>query len=1011
MSTREINSGAVHRPATHHIEVRGARVHNLKSIDVDVPINRLTVMTGVSGSGKSSLAFDTLYAEGQRRYIESFSSADRRHLELLEKPDADSIVRIPPAIALRQNAVARAASRRATVATVTELDDLLRVLFARTGTVVCSDCKVKVRKDSAESVAEWIQQLPSGTKLQIGFPLAQASVSDDSSGVRQEPDGQILSSLLESGFTRALVFNEADSNDFESTRQISGNMVSIQDLVKLPFDEATDAVSRAVTMVDRVVSGKTSQERILEAIETSFRESDGRCVVMAMLSEDSITDCHPVQAVLIDGDVWSLARFSASPECALCGRAYQSPEPAGLSFRSPLGACESCRGSGRARTFSIQELVPDGSLSLEAGAVAALEGERWKRERDRLLRFAANAGIPVDVAFDDLSSEQKKWLVSGNDSSAHNREGLTGLFDRLEKRTQHAATREFLGRWSQLEVCSACRGTRINANALAVRIGLRTDSSEPDSLLSIGDVSALTVDEALRFFVDPGSKAADDQCAVGRNIVTDLVARLTFLRSTGLGYLQLNREMASLSRGEAQRVALTSIAGTSLVNTLFVIDEPSAGLHARDVERVVDLIRCLRDAGNTVVVVEHEADFLAAADHLLDIGPGAGQHGGTLVYSGEPQGLAEIEESATGRWISETLSNGTESCSAESGGRTQEHSRTRWLRLRGATCHTVKNCSIDIPLGQLCVITGVSGAGKSSLIEKVLYPAVCQALEVNCSIDDAGDYMELTGAESLSSVELIDDLPLAGSRRSNPATWLKVFDEIRKLFAETDDARRRQLTASHFSFNTDSGGRCSKCEGTGRVQIDMQFLADVSMTCPDCSGTRYLPHILEVQWRARTIADVLAMTAAEAFSFFRGQSKIQKRLRALKDVGLDYLTLGQPLSTLSGGESQRMKLASCLSTSRRTGSLLILNEPTTGLHPADVERLLECLEGLISVGHSLVVIEHHLDVIRRADHIIDMGPEAGPGGGQIVASGSVAQIAACPDSLTGRYLRSTGVSS
>lgn len=1016
---------------SRNIELRGVRVHNLKAIDVDAPLNRLTLITGVSGSGKSSLAFDTLYAEGQRRYIESFSSADRRHLERLEKPDADSIVRIPPAIALRQNAVARISTGRSTIATVTEIDDLLRILFAGTGTVVCPDCDVTVNPDSPGTIAAWIRRLPSDTKLQIGFPLASEE-EDGLSDVIGDQDGNSdLLPLLESGFTRAVVFETTDVAPGSDGCQTdtAGYTISVQELVNSPADGTGDAQRQVTIVVDRIIAGKTRDERVLEAIETSLRESNGRCTVMTSSRPDDPSATRPVHSAEIDGKAWHLVRFSSGFECPGCGRTFSKPEPASLSFRSPLGACGKCRGTGRTRTFSLPQLVPDESLSLRAGAVVALRGDRWKRERERLIRFAEKVGIPVDVAFRELSSEHERQLISGrtapHDSDSRSSEGLSGLFDRLEKRTQHAAVREFLSQWSQISTCQACCGTRLNPDALTVRLGRLTASDETSSLASIGDVAALSVDDTLNFLETATSELPVDRRVAGENIITDLVARLSFLKSVGLGYLCLNRDMASLSRGEAQRVALTSIAGSNLVNTLFVIDEPSAGLHARDVARVLELIRNLRDGGNTVVVVEHEPAFLEAADHVLDIGPGAGQQGGTLVYAGSPDGLTDIEESATGRWLADTLRMSVDKGAQDSGpsagavvptenatnrraptdGACKHQTASGWLKLRGATSHSVQDCSVDIPLGKLCVVTGVSGAGKSSLIEKVLYPAVCQKLGIACSIDDVGEYAELTGVDQLSAVELIDDRALAGSRRSNPATWLKVFDEIRKLFADTEDARRRNLTASHFSFNTDSGGRCGKCDGTGRVQIDMQFLADVSMTCPECHGTRYLPHILEVQWRARTIADVLAMTASEAFSFFRGKPKIQKRLRSLKEVGLDYLTLGQPLSTLSGGESQRLKLASCLSTSKRNGSLLIMNEPTTGLHPVDVARLLECFDGLLSVGHSLVVIEHHLDVIRHADHIIDIGPEAGPGGGQIVASGSVAEIADCPESLTGQILR------
>jgi excinuclease ABC subunit A len=997
-----------------NIELRGVRVHNLQSIDVDVPLNKLTVITGVSGSGKSSLAFDTLYAEGQRRYIESFSSSARRHLDRLEKPDADSVSHIPPAVALRQNAATQTASKLSTIATVTEVDDLLRVLFARVGVVVCPTCDRTVERDSSLAIAEVIGRLSPGLRLQIGFPFRIGHLPGlaDSSGDTEFDTFQTPAELLESGFTRAVTFGAGSALPQGGTRTaLSGRSVSVQEL----SSSGNDADEWSVVIVDRLVSGKTSVERIVEASETSLRESGGRCVVLVQADSEAATSVpgdgtsdpcsRPMEDVRIDRAPWQLLRFSSNFDCSSCGKRFVKPEPSTLSFRSPLGACSSCRGTGSISIIAFDRMVPDQSLSLRAGAIVALRGDRWNRERERLFRFVENSGVSLDVEFRELTPELKELVYSGSVASAEkptkSTEGLRGLFDRLERRKQLSATREFLSQWRQIGCCESCNGTRLRPDARAVRITGPGDESGGKQSASISNLSTMTVDECL-MFLQATSDIEDERSAIGLHLIADIIERLKFLKSAGLGYVEMNRNMASLSRGEAQRVAMTSIAGSNLVNTLFVIDEPSAGLHPQDVARVVSIVESLRESGNTVVVVEHETDFLDAADHVVDIGPAAGQDGGQLVYSGHPSGLPTIENSATGQWLARTRAVDS---SDDSPATVNRRTATGWLRLRDATCHNVRSCSVDIPLGMLCVVSGVSGAGKSSLIENVLYPAICQESGQPCSIEDVGEYGELLGKELVTSVELIDDRPLVGSRRSNPATWLKVFDEIRRLFAETEDARNRNLTASHFSFNTDSGGRCNKCEGTGRVEIDMQFLADVSMTCPDCSGTRYQPHILDVQWRARTIADVLAMTAAEAFPFFRGQTKIQKRLRSLKDVGLDYLTLGQPLATLSGGESQRLKLAACLASNSRAGSLLIMNEPTTGLHPADVVRLLECFEGLLSVGHSLVVIEHHLDVIRHADHIIDMGPEAGPGGGQVLVAGSVAEIAACSKSITGQYLR------
>ena len=878
MDDENILTGSATEKVSSNIELRGVRVHNLKSIDVDIPLNRLTVITGVSGSGKSSLAFDTLYTEGQRRYIESFSSSARRHLDQLEKPDADSIVRIPPAVALRQNAAIQTASRRSTIATVTEIDDLLRVLFSRVGVVVCPDCEQRVDQDSATSVVESFRLLPAGTRAQIGFPLStseDASVGDASTN--QTEQVWSVSELLESGFTRAVVLERAavDSSSNDSGFVSSGRSVSVQDC-----SSHGGGGEQRIVIVDRLVAGKTSDERVVEAAETSFRQSGGRCVLLAQLPAADMSagsDKRPAdgrqptfEPVLIDNDPWGLLRFSSSFDCSTCGRTFTRPEPSTLSFQSPSGACPACQGTGSVTTLDVDRMVPDQSLSLRAGAVAPLRGDRWKRERERLLRFLVNVGVPLDVEFRKLTFEEKQVVFSSSSLSgggtSKSTEGLRGLFERLERRKQ-PATREFLSQWRQIERCGTCDGSRLRPEAIAVRFGDRGDAGTDDCSASISELSAMTIDQSLEFF-QAKLKLPAESALVGANLVAEIVKRLNFLRSTGLGYLQLNREMGSLSRGEAQRVAMTSIAGSDLVNTLFVIDEPSVGLHPRDVSRVISIVRDIRESGNTVVVVEHESEFLNAADHVVDIGPAAGRDGGHVVFAGRPEGLAAVADSATGRWLAEIASpESIDNRHRLSGGR-NHRTATGWLRLSGATCHNVRDCSVDIPLGNLCVVTGVSGAGKSSLIEGVLFPAVCSSLNQPCPVDGVGEYRELAGAEPISSVELIDDRPLAGSRRSNPATWLKVFDEIRRLFAETEDARNRNLTLSHFSFNTDSGGRCNKCEGTGRVEIDMQFLADVSMTCPDCGGTRYQPHLLEVQWRARTIADVLAMTAAEALRFF-----------------------------------------------------------------------------------------------------------------------------------------------
>lgn len=824
------------------IEIRGTRVHNLRDVDVDIPLNRLTVITGVSGSGKSSLAFDTLAAEGQRRYVESFSATARQHLDRLEKPDVDRIDNLPPAVGLRQNSITR--SPRATVSTVTEVDDLLRVLLSRVGTIRCPDCELPVESETPGSVANWLGEQAEGIRFQVTFPV---STESDQAELTQE--------LQESGFTRLLRIS-ADG---------AGETLNVTDLAGIAGDG-----SEVFAVVDRLTTGKAATERLLESIESCFANGDGRCVVLLQ------TDGQEADCVEVDRRSYRIARFASRLECGGCQREFLQPEPRLLSFRSPLGACSTCEGIGQR-----------------------------------------------------------------NDG----------------------------------QICDDCCGTRLRLEARAVGINSGEQFSSAPAL------SSLTVSELLKWLDELSQYLSEDRREIASELFPELATRLNYLSSVGLGYLTLNRSIASLSRGEAQRVTMTGVLGSRLVNTLFVLDEPSAGLHARDVGRIVQLVENLRDESNTVVVVEHEPEFETAADCHISIGPGAGSDGGQVVS--EPPSKEQLETPNA---------------------RPQPPDGWNTVSLTGCRHHTIDNVDVVFPLGCLCVVSGVSGAGKSSLVEGILYPELCGRLEVPCRIEGRGHCNEMTGAEHIAAVELVDDSPLKGGRRSSPVTWLKAFGPVRNLFAETGEARNRNLAAGQFSFNSDQGGRCPKCRGTGSVDIDMQFLADVVMTCPDCHGSRFQRHILEVTWRGRSIADVLQMTAAEAFTFFRGQPAIQKKLRSLKDVGLDYLTLGQPLSTLSGGEAQRLKLAASLATTGRTGSLLILNEPTTGLHPIDVQRLLECFDSLIAVGHSLIVIEHHLDVIAAADHIIDMGPEAGPDGGRVVVSGSVTDVTVCPESITGKCL-------
>lgn len=850
--------------ATSTIELRGVRVHNLKNIDLDVPLHRLVVVCGVSGSGKSSLAFDTLYAEGQRRFVESLSPAARQFIERLERPDADRIEHIPPAIAVRQQTTT--IGNRSTVATATEIHDSLRLMFARIGRIICPNCGNEVRADSPDSVLERLQHVPAGRRLLIGFPF-NAATADGAS--------DLAAALNREGFRRAIV----DGRTVEWNRPEG-----------LPQpDRPSDPVW---IVVDRLMSGKTAPERVVDSLELAFRSGDDRCVLLVEVKDDE-SETTAAERIEIDGRTWNVHHLSRRLLCPGCRREFAEPDPRLFNFNSPLGACPHCQGVGT---------VPAGD---------------------------------------------------------------------------------------KLETCPACHGARLQPAALAVRI----------DGMNIADVCRTTVERALPLLQDLGRQRTGEERQIVAVLLEQMESRLNYLQEVGLGYLTLDRAMKSLSGGEAQRVSLTAALGSRLVHALYVLDEPSAGLHPRDSERVIQAIRSLRNAGNTVVVVEHEDAFIRAADDVVEIGPGAGWKGGEVVFHGPPNELIQNSESLTADFLA-----GRSVVQIRSAEVRRPLARGS-LRLVGAREHNLKNLTVEFPLGALCVVTGVSGSGKSTLVENTLYPALCRALQQPCAVTPVGSYDQLDGADQIDQVILVDQSPIGRTPRSNPVTYLKAFDDIRRLFAQTAEAKVRNFGPRHFSFNAKGGGGCPRCQGNGSISINMQFLANVAMTCPECHGTRYRREILDARYRGQTIADVLAMTADEAFRFFRGQSKIQKRLRFLKEVGLDYVPLGQPATTLSGGESQRLKLASFLATGTQSRTLFLLDEPTTGLHPADVATLLRCFEGLLAIGHSILVIEHNLDVVRAADYVIDLGPEAGDAGGTVVAQGTPEEIAQCPQSITGRYLR------
>ncbi len=922
--------------APRTIRLRGVRVHNLKAIDLDLPLDRLIVLTGVSGSGKSSLAFDTLYAEGQRRYIETFSAYTRQFLEKLDKPDADRIDGIPPAIAVAQHGGKR--SSRSTVGTVTEVHDYLGLLFARVGTVVCRRCGQVVEPASPATVSQAIDALPDRTRYQIAFPME----------VRPETDRAALTEALrEDGFVRVRVGDQTLSLE-------SGE-------IPAPPDGMIDVV------VDRLIRGSDPPGRRLDSIETAFAKGLGRCRVL--------TDAEALT-------------FYQGWRCGRCGIDYPEPDPRLFRYNSPMGACPTCEGFGRVIDLDLDRIVPDPSKTLRDGAIVPWTTPAYRGMLQELLDLGAALGVPPDVPFQHLTDEQRRKVVEG--SPARGYAGVRGFFRWLEKKSYKMHVRVFLSRWRSYKTCPDCQGARLRPEALAVQVGG----------LDIAAVSALKIGAARAYLHDLSPMAETNP--VARRLLAQASVRLDYLERIGLDYLTLDRPARSLSGGEARRVALTTALGSGLVNTLYVLDEPSIGLHPHDVGRLIQILEALRDAGNSVVVVEHDLAIIRSADLLVDIGPGAGEAGGNVLYVGPPDRIA----SATGSVTADFMTGRRRVIVPE---KRRKRDR-RQLRLTGAKGHNLKDLDVTFPLGVLCVVTGVSGSGKSTLVEETLEPALRRRLGGE-SLPSA-PFTSITGTSDIDEVVLIDQSPIGRSGRSNPVTYLKAFDEIRKTFAATHEAKLRNYGPSQFSFNVE-GGRCNACEGNGFLTIDMQFLADVLVRCPECKGTRYRPETLEITYRGRNIAEVLDLTAREAFVFFRHRPKVQARLRPLLDVGLDYLRLGQPASTLSGGEAQRLKLASYLATSpaamtlsaNRSRTLFLLDEPTTGLHPADTLRLLDAFTSLLDLGHSLIVIEHSPEIMVCADWIIDLGPGAGDDGGRIVAEGTP-EVVARSDTHTGRVLAS-----
>jgi excinuclease ABC subunit A len=961
---------------TESIVVRGARVHNLKNIDFEVQHNTLTVVTGVSGSGKSSLAFDTIYAEGQRRYVESLSAYARQFLERIEKPDADSIDGIAPAVAIRQKNTTR--NPRSTVATATEIYDYLRLLFARVGRTYCANCGQEVKKDTVDEIADAILAFDPDTRLQALFPLQRPTVAPQETdakpvrAVRAKKKAAHAESaqLTEALKTRLFDLRKAGFNRLYQAGQVV-EFSTPESLLDLNFGEPV------FVLVDRLTVTPEARTRIVDAVETAYRESGE--VIFEIPSAE-----QPPKTL----------RFSQRFECKNCNLRYEEPEPRLFSFNNPYGACPRCQGFGNTIDFDLDLVIPNKTKTLADGAIEPWTKPKYRPLFTDLKRYAKQAGIPLDVPWVELEDEQRELVLNGDGKFL----GVRGFFNHLERKKYKLHVRVFLSRYRGYSQCSDCNGSRLRLEARQVKINAR----------NICQVSALTVEDAARFFQD--LELRPEEAEIADKLLQEIQERLRFLNDVGLEYLTLDRLSSTLSGGEAQRIQLATSLGSRLVGTLYVLDEPSIGLHPRDTHRLIKILHGLRDLGNTILVVEHDPDIMRASDRILDLGPGAGENGGKLVSAGTYDEILHDPASLTGRYLSDDLHIQLPPVRRKPG--------TQQIRVRGARANNLKGVDIDVPLGMLVAITGVSGSGKSTLLHQVLYQALARAKQQPESASTSTAVWEsVEGDQFIDEVILVDQSPIGRTPRSNPVTYIKAFDIIRELFASLPEAKKRGFGAGHFSFNI-PGGRCEVCQGDGTVTVEMQFLADVELICEECKGTRYKPTVLDVRYHGKNIHEVLNLTVKEALRFFAEAPKLTDKLRALEEVGLGYLRLGQSATTLSGGEAQRMKLAAHLQPANREAvrsapagvprgkrrMLYIFDEPTTGLHFDDVSKLLAAFRRLIEVGGSIIVIEHNLEVIKTADWVIDLGPEGGARGGKIVGAGPPEVIAKLAGSYTGEYL-------
>jgi excinuclease ABC subunit A len=905
--------------------IEGARQNNLKNISLRIPHNLVTVITGLSGSGKSSLAFDTIFAEGQWRYIESLSAYARMFIEKVDRPLVDAIRNIRPAIALEQRNPVK--TSRSTVGTVSEMYDYLRLLYANIARLICPGCGSEVKRSHPSTVADEILREHGGKRIFVLFPVPV-------------PRGElfiVLNDLLSRGFVRVKV----------------GNEIVESALITPPVFDA----SEVLVILDRLVVREEDRSRLTEALETAFKEGQGEAAI-EILGERT-------------------CRYSRSLRCMKCGITFEPPQPLLFSFNHPVGACKECNGFGNILKYDEDLITPDKSLSLEQGAIEPWTKPSFKWWMRQMLAGAKKDGINVKLPYEALSVRDNARLFQGTDDFY----GINEFYEELEKKRYKLHVRVFLSRYRRASRCPSCKGTRLRPEALNYKI----------AGLDIARLTALPVEDLARRFRDLSLTEFEQRAA--QELLRQIELKLSFFLRVGLGYLTLDRQTRTLSGGEAQRVNLSNQLALKLTGTLYVLDEPSIGLHPRDTGRLAEIVRELAKGGNTVVMVEHDRTLIETADHVVELGPGAGERGGRVVFTGSK---AEFMKSAclTARYL-----KGSESIPLPTRRRKQER---KFLEIEGASEHNLKNIDVRIPLRTLTCVTGVSGSGKSTFIEDTLYRALALAFKVGA--EKPGAYRKLWGADQIKGVKLIDQEPIGKSPRSNPVTYVKAFDGIRKIFANLPDAKKLRFTPSHFSFNL-PGGRCEACQGSGFQKIEMYFFEDLLITCDQCGGKRYKPEVLRVRYQGRNIADILAMTVGEAMSFFADHRSLAAKFQSLADVGLGYLRLGQPATTFSGGESQRLKIAHELGNWRLRDVVYILDEPTTGLHFEDIRKLLEVLNALVDAGNTVVVVEHNLDVIKTADWVIDLGPEGGDEGGQIIAQGTPEEVAEVKESHTGQYLR------